>query len=102
MDKGVVKENLIAVLEQIQALSGQECPPLIGTLRPAESLPKFDSKIWPVAAGMLSSALGEAIPPEANIFVDEVTKQALSIDQAVDLVCKIIEEQKHSQASAAA
>lgn len=102
MDKDALKENLISVLQQIQVLSGQECPPLIGTLRPAESLPKFDSKIWPVAAGMLSSALGEAIPPEANIFFDETTKQALSIDQAVDLVCKIIEAQKQSQSAAAA
>jgi hypothetical protein len=63
---------------------------------------KFDSKVWPVAAGMLAASIGETIPPEANIFVDETTKQALTINETVALVCLIIESQKKVQAVAAA
>ncbi len=102
MDQVDVKTKLITVLEQIQTISGETCPILEGSLKPADSLPKFDSKVWPVAAGMLSAAIGEAIPPEANIFVDETTKQALTIDQTVELVCFIIATQKNAQVTAAA
>jgi hypothetical protein len=102
MDQAYVKTRLIAVLQQIQALSGEACPALDGSLKPAESLPKFDSKVWPVAAGMLAASIGETIPPEANIFVDETTKQALTINEAVALVCLIVESQKKVQAVAAA
>src|SRR5260370_27549732 len=97
MDRVDVKTKLITVLEQIQAISGEACPILDGSLKRAESLPKFDGKVWPVAAGMLSAAIGEAIPPEANIFVDEATKQALTIDQTVALVCFIVATQKNAQ-----
>ena len=94
MDKTDVMKKLMAVLTQVQAISGEACLTLDGSLKPAESLPKFDSKVWPVAAGMLSAAIGESIPPEAKIFVDETTKQPLTIDQTVTLVCLIIENQK--------
>jgi hypothetical protein len=102
MDQTDVKNQLIAVLEQVQTISGEACPTLEGSLKPVESLPKFDSKVWPVAAGMLAAAIGEHIPPETNIFVDETTKQALTINQTVALVCLIIENQKKAQAAAAA
>ena len=102
MDKAKLVKELMIVLEKVQALSGETCPTLHGSLKPAESLPKFDSKVWPVAAGMLSAAIGEPIPPEANIFIDETTKQPLTIDQTVTLVCHIIENQKNSQYTAAA
>ena len=49
MDSSEVKEKLIAILSQIQAESGLECPVLTGTIKPVENLPKFDSKVWPVA-----------------------------------------------------
>jgi len=100
MYESEIKDKLISILEQIQASSGQACPPLDGNLRPAESLPKFDSKIWPVAAGMLGAAIGETIPPEANIFVDDASKQPLSIDQTVSLVCEILKKQKKLEAAA--
>jgi hypothetical protein len=51
---------------------------------------------------MLAASIGETIPPEANIFVDETTKQALTINETVALVCLIIESQKKVQAVAAA
>jgi hypothetical protein len=101
MDQFDVKKQLVAVLGKVQAISGEPCPNLDGSVKPVESLPKFNSKVWPVAAGMLSAAIGEPIPPEANIFVDETTKQPLTIDQTVALVCVLIESQKKSQATAA-
>jgi hypothetical protein len=101
MDRSVIKDELLVVLEQIQAISGEACPPLEGELRPAESLPRFNSKVWPVAAGMLSTAIGQPIPPETNLFVDEATKEPLTIDQIVDLVCEILERQRQVQDVAA-
>jgi len=97
MDQGVVKEKLISVLQQIQTISGEDCPQIEGDVRPVESLPKFNSKVWPVAAGMLSVALGKKIPPEKNLFVDDATKHSLTISQTVALVCKIINDQEQSQ-----
>ena len=79
MDPTKVKQTLVTVLQQVQTLQGQSCPTLTGATEPATSLPKFDSKIWPVAAGILASQLGTHIPPETNIFVDETTKKPLTI-----------------------
>jgi len=91
MDANVIKAKLIEVLQSVQTLSGESCPAIDGSTKPAEALPKFTSKVWPVAAGMLGIALGKSIPCEANIFVDEQTKQPLAINQTVALVLKILE-----------
>ena len=92
MDPTDVQNQLIVVLTTIQAISGEACPNLDGAVKPAEQLPKFNSKVWPVAAGMLAAAIGKSIPPEANIFVDDTTKEALTIAQTVSLVCAIVEQ----------
>lgn len=101
MDPTDVQKQLMDVLTTIQAISQEACPALDPTVRPAEELPKFNSKVWPVAAGMLGAALGKEIPPEINLFVDDVTKQALTIAQTVALVCALIKE-ADAQAAAAA
>ena len=101
MDSTDVQKHLMDVLTTIQAISGEACPTLDPTIKPAEELPKFNSKVWPVAAGMLGAALGKAIPPEVNIFVDDATKQALTIVQTVALVCTLV-EQLNAQAAVAA
>ena len=93
MDANTVKAKLIQVLQTVQSLSGEECPAIDGGTKPAEALPKFTSKVWPVAAGMLGIALGKSIPCEANIFVDDATKVPLAINQTVALVLKILEAQ---------
>lgn len=97
MDPNVVKAKLIEVLQTVQSLSGEECPAMDGGTKPAEALPKFTSKVWPVAAGMLGIALGKSIPCEANIFVDDDTKAPLAINQTVVLVLKILEEQEGAE-----
>lgn len=93
MDATFIKSKLIEVLQTVQSLSGEDCPAIDGGTKPAEALPKFTSKVWPVAAGMLGIALGKSIPCEANIFVDADTKTPLAINQTVALVLKILEAQ---------
>lgn len=93
MDPEVVKARLKEVLATVQALSGETCPPINDDTRPAEELPKFTSKVWPVAAGMLGLALGKSIPCEANIFVADQSQVPLTINQTVELVIKILESQ---------
>ncbi len=55
MDPAMLEEKLIAILGQIQADSGLECPPLTGATKPVENLPQFDSKVWPVATTILAT-----------------------------------------------
>lgn len=102
MDPNVVKKKLVEVLQTVQSLSGEECPTIDGATKPVETLPKFTSKVWPVAAGMLGIALGKSIPCEANIFVDEESKEALAINQTVALVLKILEAQEADETEKAA
>lgn len=101
MDPATLKERLIAVLSQIQADSGLECPLLTGTSKPVVHIPKFDSKVWPAATTILSLEIDALIPENVNIFVDEKTKQPLSIDQTVAFVCGLLEKQKMKEATAA-
>ncbi|RVG22681.1 hypothetical protein [Sinorhizobium meliloti] len=101
MDPTDVQKHLMDVLTTIQTISQEACPTLDPTVRPAEDLPKFNSKVWPVAAGMLGAALSKEIPPDVNIFVDDTTKQALTIAQTVQLVCTLV-KQLDTQAAAAA
>ncbi len=102
MSPADVKAKLCDVLKKIQTISGEECPPLEGDICPAKALPKFNSKVWPVAAGMLGLALGRSIPPKKNLFVNKATKAALTIDQTVELVCQILNEEKQPAPSAVA
>jgi hypothetical protein len=98
MDANIIKAKLIEVLQAVQSLSGEDCPTIDGGTKPAEALPKFTSKVWPVAAGMLGIALGKSIPCEANIFIDDGTKVPLAINQTVALVLKILEAQDAKEA----
>ena len=99
MDPNTLKATLIAVITKIQTDSSLECPPITGTTRPVESLPKFDSKIWPVATTILSIEIGMPIPNDVNIFVDKATKAPRSIDEIVFFVSELLEK---NQAQAAA
>jgi hypothetical protein len=100
MDPEVVKAKLIEVLTNVQTLSCETCPTIDEGTRPIEALPKFTSKIWPVAAGMLGIALGKSIPCEANLFADEQSKTPLTIGQTVMLVIKLVEEQETEEVPA--
>jgi hypothetical protein len=89
MNPTLVQTKLTEVLEEIQALSGEACPPITGTTKPLEELPKFDSKIWPVAIGMLAERLGITIAHDVNIFSREKGCVALTIDETVAMVVEL-------------
>jgi hypothetical protein len=93
MDSATVKAKLIAVLKEVQDTSGLECPTLTGALRPVESLPKFNSKVWAIATSLLADQIGATIPNEANIFISKLTKKPLSIDETAQLVCALVDAQ---------
>ena len=89
----------IAVLGQIQADSNLECPPLTGATKPVEDLPKFDSIVWPIATTILATEIGETIPNDVNIFVDETTKLPRSIDETAVFVCDLLKKQSEQEAA---
>ena len=99
MERAQVKEALLAVLTQVQASSGLECPPLADAVRPIEDLPKFDSKIWPVALGLIGKKLGVPVPLDVNVFREEQTKVPYNIEQTVTAIMKAI-QLKAAQANA--
>jgi hypothetical protein len=101
MDPATLKERLIAVLGQIQADSGLECPTLTGATKPVENIPKFDSKIWAAATTILATEIGKPIPNDINIFVDETTKLPRSIDETVMFVCELLKKQTEKDVAAA-
>jgi hypothetical protein len=93
MNATVVREALVEVLQTIQLASGLECPEILSTTKPIEELPQFDSKIWPVAIGMLGAKLGITIADDVNIFVRAETTIALTVDEAVAVVVSLSETQ---------
>ena len=94
MNAALVREKLVEVLTEIQASSGLDCPPLEGTLKPVEALPEFDSKIWPVAIGILAAKLEITIADDVNIFRQDKSCIALTLDQTVDLVVALANSQE--------
>lgn len=93
-------EKLITVIGQIQVDSGLECPQLTGTTKPVDTVPKFDSMVWPVATTILSTEIGAPIPNDVNIFVDEATKLPRSIDETAAFVHELLKEQVASGTTA--
>ena len=101
MHPAMLKEKSIAVLGQIQADSGLECPPLTGATKPVGDIPKFDSHVWPVATTILSTEIGTPIPNDVNIFIDDRTKQPRSIDEVAASVCELLKKHTEKEAGAA-
>ncbi|WP_428278400.1 hypothetical protein [Candidatus Palauibacter sp.] len=93
MNPVTLTTKLIAVIGQIQAHSGLDCPQLTGATKPVGNVPGFDSKIWPVATTILSSEIGAPIPNDVNIFVDETTKLPRSIDEIAAFVSEWLRKQ---------
>ncbi len=93
MDAALIQTTLVEVLQNIQATSELECPPLGGATKPIEDLPNFDSKIWPVAIGMLGAKLGINIANDVNIFRQDDSCIALTIDEIVAKVVALVEAQ---------
>lgn len=90
MERDVVKAALLKVLTTIQVASGLPCPQLKDTIRPVDDLPKFDSKIWPVAFGLIGRELGVEAPVDVNVFREEQTKVPYDIEQTVTAIIKAL------------
>ena len=101
MSPEAIRGKLIGVLESIQVDSGLECPVLTGQSKPLEELPKFDSKVWPVAIALIAVELGVAIDDDVNIFRKEKACDALSIDETVALLTALAEKQEKIEKRAA-
>lgn len=98
MNAALVKTKLIEVLQSIQATSGLECPKIVGATKPLEALPKFDSKIWPVAIGMLEAKLDITIADDINIFRHKKGCVPMTIDETVMLVVELAAAAASAQA----
>lgn len=97
MDAALIHSTLVEVLQNIQATSELGCPPLVGGTKPIEELPKFDSKIWPVAIGMLGAKLGITIANDVNIFRQDDSCVALTINEIVAKVAALADAQVEAE-----
>jgi len=86
MNAKSVEATLAKVLTHIQAASGLDCPTITNATKPLEDLPNFDSKIWPVATGLIAAELGINIPDDINIFKQEKGCIALTIQQTIEII----------------
>ena len=100
MNPAQVKERLTAVLSNIQANSGLDCPRLTGETKPVSEIPEFDSKVWLVAITLLSIDIDVTIPNNVNIFIDEDTEQPRSIDETANFVSKLAAQQANKEIAA--
>ncbi len=91
MNKDTIKSALCDVIEEIQTISGLDCPALSGGTKPARDVKDFISEVWPIATAMLGAKLGVDIPKDENLFCDK-DKSLCSIDQCVQKVLKIAEK----------
>ncbi len=89
-----VREGLIEILEEIQTVSGYECPDIKLDTKPVETLPGFDSLIYPTATVMLEEKLNIIIPNDVNIFYQD---KALNIAEIVELVMTITSSQQENK-----
>ena len=93
MNVDIVQAALVDVLQLIQATSGEDCPSITGTTKPTVDLPKFDSKIWPVAIGMIAKKLEITIANDLNIFCREKSCIPLTINETVAILIKLADTQ---------
>ena len=89
MDAAQIRDQLFAVIAEVQEISGLECPVLNGNIRPARDVKDFTSEVWPVAIAMLEERIDIQIPEDENLFYDDKAKTALSIDQCVQKVLSL-------------
>jgi len=83
MNAELIETKLIEVLQGIQAASGEDCPLIVGQTKPLEDLPQFDSKVWPVAIGIVAAELSINVPDDVNIFKHPDSAEAMTIDEIV-------------------
>jgi len=95
MKQNDVEVQLIEVLQSIQSDSGYNGSQIVGTTCPLSNLEGFDSLLWPVAIGMLATALDVNIPNDKNIFLSEDGKRPLTISESAAVVCEMVSREEH-------
>jgi hypothetical protein len=88
MTQDDIQTALIAVLGEIQTLSGLDNPPLDGSSIPSKVLPKFDSIVWPVATSWLAKRLNVVIAKDVHIFGGKAYAPLLTVAQTAALVLR--------------
>lgn len=91
MTKKDIEAALISTLQEIQQVSGLECPPLTKNTTPLADLPQFDSKVWPIAVCLIGEKLGIDLPNDVNIFKKEDSCDSLDISEIVNKVLSLVE-----------
>lgn len=85
-----VEVKLVGVLQEIQSVSGYDGSGIMATTCPLNDLEGFDSMLWPVAIGMLATALEVKIPNNKNIFLSKDGKRQLTISESAAIVCESV------------
>ncbi|MFP5273855.1 hypothetical protein [Coleofasciculus sp.] len=87
-----VKDQFIEVLTEIQTDSGYGETSISGKTCPMTDLEGFDSLLCIEAINMLAGKLSVEIPSNQihKIGLSQDGKQWLTIDESVDVVCKIV------------
>lgn len=100
MDPKIVEQALKDVVVDIQNNSGLDCPPLSGQTKPADEVPKFDSKVWIAATTLVADKLNIDIPDDQNIFVNANTKKPMNISEIAQFICTIAKSVSSSEDAA--
>lgn len=92
MDEPTIRAALCEVITEIQTISGLDCPSLSGSTKPARDVKGFVSEVWPIAISMLQDKISVEIAEDENLFYDDKTRKALSIDECVQKVLPLIQK----------
>ena len=93
MSKEQIQAALVAVLKQVQELSGRAWNALKPTDKPIGSLAGFDSLCSIEATVMVEQKLGVALGAN-SVFVSDDGKRALSIEEITQRVHGLLRETK--------
>jgi hypothetical protein len=93
MSKEQIRAALVAVLKQVQELSGRTWSILKPTDKPIGSLDGFDSLCSIEATVMVEQKLGVALGTN-SVFVSDDGKQALSIEEITQRVHGLMPQKK--------
>ncbi len=85
-----VERTIVEVLTEIQAMSGQPCPPIDEHTCPLRHLPEFDSQLALLATVELGARLQCEIPDDLNVFIDDETNRPRRIGEIRDEMCAML------------
>jgi hypothetical protein len=88
LEKSAVKAAVVAVLNQVQATCGRECPHITGRTKPIGDIEGFDSLLAVEATVILEQALGCPLADGTPFLSADGTK-ALRVDEIVDRVIEM-------------